>query len=349
MPTSITAFAGTVPASPFLDALKPWVTVVCTSYNHAPYIEAALQSVADQTYPNVELIVIDNGSTDGTTDRIAAFLARNPTIAPAVQVIYNATNVGLCRAFNHGLRLANGQYMIDLSADDVLLPRRIERQVEFFRLQPASCAVVFGNADFIDAAGQVFGQHYPVDAGGRAQIKVPSGAVFEQVLTSYFICTPTMLMRRDVLEAIGGYDESLSYEDFDFWVRTARDYTYAYQDEVLTQKRRLATSMSRQVVQPGDPQLASTLTVCYKAFDQCRTRAEYRALAGRVRGFVRKSFYAEQFELALRFGQLLGHLERPDSATAFVLLMSRLRLPTNGIYQQYLTWRGYRPPTFRLS
>ncbi len=346
---SATGQTGTLPLSPFLDALKPWVTVVCTSYNHAAYIDASLQSVVDQQYPNIELIVIDNGSTDGTPDRIDAFLTRHPRIAPAIRVIRNEVNLGLCRAFNQGLRLAAGQYIIDLAADDVLLPNRIDRQVAFFRLQSPSCAVVFGNAGFIDEQGQLFGYHYPIDGCGRAKVRVPSGMVFEQVLTSYFICTPTMLMRRDVLEAIGGYDETLSYEDFDFWVRTARNYTYAYQDEVLTHKRRLPTSMSMQVVKPGDPQLESTLAVCYKAFDQCQTPAEYRALAERVRSFIRKSFYAEQFDLALRFGQLLAHLESPGLPTAVVLMMSTLRLPINGIYRQYLTWRGYQAPTFLLN
>ncbi len=349
MASSVTNPRYLLPISPFLDSVRPWVTVVCTSYNHAPYVEAALQSVVDQTYANVELIVIDNGSTDGTTDRIDHFLASHPAIAPAIRVIRNTENVGLCRAFNQGIRLANGQYMIDLAADDVLLPNRIERQVEFFRVQPPSCAVVFSNAGFIDEQGSLFGYHYPVDANGRAQVRVPSGSVFEQVLTSYFICTPTMLMRRDVLEAVGGYDESLSYEDFDFWVRTTRNYTYSYQDAVLTHKRRLATSQSMQVVKPGDLQLESTLAVCYKAFDRCQTPAEYQALAGRVRGFVRKSFYAEQFGLALRFGQLLTHLERPGFSTSLVLLMSKLHLPVNGVYQRYLSRRGYRPPVLSLS
>jgi glycosyltransferase involved in cell wall biosynthesis len=349
MPLSVTGPAGTLPVSPFLNTLKPWVTVVCTSYNHALYVEAALQSVLEQTYPNVELIVIDNGSTDGTPARIDAFLARHPQRAPAIRYIRNPDNQGLCRAFNSGLRLANGQYMIDLAADDVLLPDRIEQQVAFFRLQPPTCAVVFSNAGFIDGSDRLLGYHYPVDADGRARVPVPSGALFEQVLRSYFICTPTMLIRRDVLEAIGGYDESLSYEDFDFWVRTARVYTYAYQDAVLTHKRRLPDSQSARVMQPGDLQLESTLRVCYKAFDQCQTPAEYQALAGRVRLYVRKSFYAEQFSLALRFGRLLTHLEQPRPATTILLLLSRLQIPVNGLYRRFLLRRGHRPPAFRLN
>lgn len=334
---SVTAPPRVVPMTPFLNQLKPWVTVICTSYNHESYVEDALRSVVAQTYPNVELIVIDNASTDHTAERIRAFCAQHP----AVTFIQQRTNIGLCRAFNEGLRRAGGTYIIDLAADDVLLPDRIARQVELFERLPADYGVVFGNAAYIGEAGQLLGYHYPVDASGRTRLNIPSGWVFRQILSSYFICTPTMMMRRSVLDELGGYDESLSFEDFDFWVRSARRYRYAYQDAVLTHKRRLSTSMAMQVLRPDNPLLESTLVVCYKAFDQCATPDEYDALAGRISGFIRKAFYAEQFDLALRFGKLLRYIRRPDFLTESVLLLSRLRLPVNRLYQ-HLRRRQHR-------
>ena len=108
--------------------LLPWVTVICTSYNQQTFVAEALESVIAQSYPNVELIVIDNGSTDQTVTRIQAVILPYP----AIRFIRNPINLGLNRAFNQGLALANGQYIIDLSADDVLLPDRITRQVIFF-------------------------------------------------------------------------------------------------------------------------------------------------------------------------------------------------------------------------
>lgn len=336
---SVTRPSNNLPMSPYLNQIKPWVSVICTSYNHEAYVQQALQSVVDQDYPNVELIVIDNGSTDRTAARIAAFCQVNP----AVRFILNSVNVGLNRAFNQGLALAQGRYVIDLSADDVLLPGRITKQTGYFEQLSGPYAVVFSNASYINAQGQPTGFHYAVDAMGHACLPVPTGDVFRPILESYFICTPTMMMRRDVLDELGGYDESLAYEDFDFWVRSSRHYHYAYLDEVLTQKRQLPDSLSTQVVAPDNKLLQSTLVVCQKAFDRCVTPEEYQTLANRIQTFIRKAFYAEQFDLALQFGKLLQKIKQPDWLSSFVLSLSRLHLPVNGLYRHYLKYRSTHP------
>ena len=335
---SVTGQFHSLPMSPYLNRIKPWVSVICVSYNHEAYVGEALRSVVEQAYPNVELIVIDNGSTDGSAGRITQFAQQNP----AVRFLKNSTNVGLNRAFNQGLALAGGRYVIDLSADDVLLPNRIARQTDQFEQLHGPYAVVFSNAAYIDEQGRQTAIHYPVGTDGRALANVPSGDVFRPVLESYFICTPTMMMRRDVLNELGGYDETLSYEDFDFWVRSSRLYRYAYLDEVLTLKRQLPHSLSAQVTLPGNGLLHSTLVVCHKAFERCQTPDEHRALAVRIRSFIRKAFYAEQFGLVLDFGRLLSRMERPGVATNLILTLSRLNLPVNRFYRQYLKYRRVR-------
>ncbi len=331
---SVTGQSNPLPMSPYLNRIKPWVSVICTSYNQVSYLNQALQSVIDQDYPNVELIVIDNGSTDGSVELISAFIQRHPTI----RFIRNLTNLGLNRAFNQGLALAEGRYLIDRSADDVLLPKRISKQVALFEQLAGPYAVVFSNAAYIDTNGRELSLHYNVDEHGHARSRIPTGNVFRSILESYFICTPTMMMRRDVLNELGGYDEALAYEDFDFWVRSARIYHYAYLDEVLTLKRQCPGSLSAQVVLPDNNLLRSTLTVCKKAFERCTTPDEYRALAGRIRTFIRKAFYAEQFDLALQFGELLRHIEQPGFSSNLFLKLSQLRFPVNGMYRKYLKW-----------
>ena len=328
---SVTGQFNPLPMSPFLNRIMPWVSVICTAYNHEDFIDEALQSVVSQDYPNVELIVIDNASTDATAGRISAFIARHPT----VQFIQNRENLGLNRAFNQGLTQAGGRYVIDLSADDVLLPNRIRKQVALFEELSGPYAVVFSNAAYIDVHGSHLRTHYMVDNQGHAQVKVPSGNVFRNVLESYFICTPTMMIRRDVLLELGGYDESLAYEDFDFWVRSSRQYHYAYLDEVLTLKRSVPGSLSARVMMPHNALLQSSLVVCQKAYDSCLTGDEYQTLAGRIRRFIRKAYYTKQYGLARQFGQLLAHIEQPGMLTALVLLLSRFRLPVNSIYRRY--------------
>lgn len=302
-------------------------------------MEEALRSVLNQDYPHVELIVIDNASTDQSVERIQAVCQRYP----AIQFFHNPVNVGLTRAFNQGLSSAKGRYIIDLSADDVLLPNRITKQVRCFEQLSENVGIVFSNAAFIDANGRKTGYHYPIDGDGHTRVPVWTGDVFRAILESSFICTPTMMMRRNVLNELGGYDETLAFEDFDFWVRSSRIYDYAYIDEVLTKKRRLPGSLASQVAQPNNALLPSTLVVCRKAVTLCATLDEYQTLVRRIQRFIRKAFYAEQFELALQFGELLQQIDRPDWLTRLVLMGCRVRLPVNWLYQQYLYQKSAKP------
>lgn len=311
------------------------VTVICTAYNHESFVEEALRSVVEQTYLNVELIVIDNASTDGTVRKIEEFCLAHSE----VRFIANTLNEGLCIAFNKGLRYTTGKYVIDLSADDVLLPDRIARQVAFFESLSEEYGVIFSNAQYLDARDNPLHLHYKTDEDGKAVEVVPSGDVYRAVLEKYFICTPTMMMRRSLLHRLGGYDESLAYEDFDFWVRSAILCKYGYQDEVLTQKRLLRNSLSNLSYQPGSGMLKYTFAVCNKAYDLNRNQAEFDALARRIRTYIRKCFYTQEFELAIRFRQLLDYIEDPGLATEFIVLLCRLRLPINGLYRVYFYWK----------
>ncbi len=316
-------------------AAQPLVSVICTCYNHEDYIIAALKSVVAQTYAHVELIVIDNASTDASLYRIEAFCAAHP----GIRIVRNAYNKGLCRAFNQGLGMTTGKYVIDLSGDDVLLPTRIARQVAFFETLPEDYGVVFSNAQYLNQEGRLLHLHYPTDSDGRAVAEVPSGDVYKEILEKYFICTPTMMMRRTVLDTLGGYDETLAYEDFDFWVRSAVLCHYAYQDEVLTQKRLLLGSLSNLSYRPGSGMLESTYAVCDKAYHLNRTQGEFDALAGRIKTYIRKSFYTEEFALAIRFRKMLSTIETPSLSDEIIVLLCRMRLPVNRLYRIYFDWK----------
>ncbi|WP_353721474.1 glycosyltransferase [Dyadobacter sp. 676] len=311
---------------------KPLVTIILTAYNQEKYIEEALTSVFYQTYPYIQLVVIDNASKDNTLGVIESFRAK----APAFQVIRNRYNVGLCRAFNQGLTIAQGKYVIDLSGDDVMIADRVEKQVEAFERLSENYAVVFTNARYIGKSGQRLHNHYETDSKGRATGKVPSGDVYKNILERYFICTPTMMMRTAALQQLGGYDETLAFEDFDFWVRSSVRFKYFYLDEVLTKKRVLKTSLSTAVYKKGSGMLQSCYAVCNKAYDLNRDQKEFDLLAARIRTFIRKCLYAQEFELAVRFRRLLNYIENPGWQTELIVLMCRLHLPVNFAYRFYI-------------
>jgi len=310
----------------------PLVTVILTAYNQEKYVGETLQSVFDQTYTNLELIVVDNASTDDTLVVVQAF----KNAYGSFPVIKNRRNAGLCAAFNQGLSIAKGKYVIDLSGDDLLMANRIEKQVAAFELLADDFAVVFSNARYINPAGKELENHYAVDAQEHAIREVPSGDVYKNVLERYFICTPTMMMRTSTMFELGGYDETLTFEDFDFWVRSAAKYKYFYLDEVLTKKRIVPSSLSSMVYKKGSGMLASYYAVCNKAYDLNRDQREFDLLAARIRTFIRKCWYAQEFELAVRFRVLLNYIENPGWKTELIVFMCRLHLPVNFAYRFYI-------------
>jgi glycosyltransferase involved in cell wall biosynthesis len=271
----------------------PLVSIIALCYNHAPFLAEALDSILAQTYPHLEVWLVDDGSRDGSSDILRQYAARNP----GWQLLLRPENGGNCRAFNEAFHRCQGEFVLDFATDDVLLPDRLSQQVAAFAGLDASYGVVYSNAELIDEAGHPLGLHHRPDAAGRLHPRPASGWVFADVLGRYFISAPTMLMRRACLLALGGYDERLAYEDFDFWVRASRDWQFYYLDEVTTRKRKHPRSLGARAYRRHDPLLLSTMAVCEKALALCRTRPERAALGRRLRW---------ELAQALRYGHWAG-------------------------------------------
>ena len=284
----------------------PLVSIVALCYNHAPFVREALDSIMAQDYPRLEVWLVDDASTDGS----AAILREYAAAHPGWHLLLLPENLRNCRAFNAAFHQCRGEFVIDFATDDVLLPGRVASQVAAFQSQPATCGVVYSNAELIDEAGQLLRRHHQPDGRGGLRPRPASGWVFADVLDHYFICTPTMMMRREVLAQLGGYDETLSFEDFDFWVRASRDWQFFYQDEVTTRRRRHPRSMSTKAYQPNDPYLASNLAVCRKALALVRTPPERAALRKCLRWELRQAVRHGRHPEALRAVGLLRQAAR---------------------------------------
>jgi glycosyltransferase involved in cell wall biosynthesis len=319
--------------------MSPLVTVVCLCYNQADYVKTALTSVLLQTYAAIELIIVDDGSTDNSVSTIQEWLAeydqqtankfvQQPLFLPLPQ------NIGNCKAFNLALQAVKGKYVIDLAADDVLLPHRIVAQVAFFEAQAENIGVIYANATFIDENGKELGYYTPPNT------TPPQGNIYEAIVARTFICTPTMMIKKAVLDFLAGYDEHLSYEDYDFWVRSARHYEYAYQNDIQTQKRVLKTSWGTKFYATHhNPHLASSLLIFEKIRQMNRNRIEDRALAQRVRYHLRLCCYTHHFHLVAAHAQLLVSLRELNWQDKFWLWGAKLQLPFNGLYRWYFQWK----------
>lgn len=306
----------------------PLVSIIALCYNHARFVQEALQSVVEQTYPRIELLIVDDASTDDSVARIRAFLENCPV---PVRFFPLPENQGNCAAFNHALARAKGSFVIDLATDDRLLPTRIAEQVAAFTTLDARYGVVFSDIEHIDETGHSLGTYY------RNPSRVPSGDLYEQLVAAGgLIAAPSMMMRRTVLDALGGYDTTLAYEDYDFWVRSSRQYRYFFLNRVLTQKRVVRGSLTHQFYKRQQGTLLeSTLRVCQKAQQLNRNAAEDRALARSVRYHLRQSLFTEQFSLAQSFAQLRDTLVCPSRPDRLWDVLIRWRVPLFGLYRIY--------------
>ncbi len=299
---------------------QPLVSVICLCYNQADYVEESIRSVLNQTYTAVELIIVDDGSTDDSRKIINQFSNGN------IQLLLLDKNIGNCAAFNKGLNLAKGKYIIDLAADDLLHPCRIAVGVAALENCADDFGVTFCDVALIDAQTNIIGNHYKRDGADNLLEDVPEGDIYTVLVQRYFVAAPAMLTKRIVYDSLEGYDETLSYEDFDFWVRSARLFKYKFTDAVLVSKRRLKNSLSEQQYKKGSKQLFSTYIVCEKAFKLNKTEEENQALLKRISYEIRQVIIIGDYEIAEKYLELWERITGKKPLVYQFLVLLKLKL-----------------------
>jgi glycosyltransferase involved in cell wall biosynthesis len=273
----------------------PRVTVICLCYNHERFVREAINSVLHQSYKNIQLIVVDDASTDKSKEIIERMARENKDI----ELVLLKENQGNCKAFNRGLALAQGEFLIDFAADDVLLPNRIAVGIAHFENVSARYGVQFSDAAIIDEEGNPCGLH-----SERFTHTVPQGDIYKNLISTYFINGPSMMVRKKVFDMLGGYDETLAYEDFDFLIRSSREFNFFYVPEMLVKTRIVKGSMGQLQFKRSSAQLKSTFEVCKKILILNRTKEEQQHLAKRIRYEIRVCLRLLDFGLMMRYMQL---------------------------------------------
>ncbi len=303
----------------------PFVTVIALCYNHSTFLVESLSSVLRQTYQAIQLIVVDDASEDDSQHKILAFLQDYP----AVQWIFNENNIGNCKSFNQALLLAKGKYIIDLSTDDVLEKTRIEKQVRYFESLSNSHGVVFTNAIFIDEQGKTLSTLYEENQN------VPEGNIYAKLIEQSFILPSTMMIRKEVLDSLKGYDETLAYEDFDFWIRSSRNWEYAYLPEKLTFQRKVSTSLSSRFIKKKNLLVVSTVKVCAKIQSLNRDETENKALTKRLYLVLKQCAFTENFEAGEEVIKMLNKLKGHTFNSKLLCIIIRFSIPLNFIYLKF--------------
>jgi len=169
----------------------------------------------------------------------------------------------------------------------------------------SDAGVTFCDVLNIDEEGNELTTHFKRSINGRILEKVPEGDIYQELIKRYFISPPSMMIKREVLEDLGGYDEQLLYEDFDFWIRSSRKWKYAFTDDVLVKKRIVPNSLGQKQFQKKSHYQESTLHVCQKIKELNRTKAEDSALRKRCLYEIRQCITQRNWHLVWPFIKLL--------------------------------------------
>ncbi len=277
---------------------NPLVSIICLAYNHENFVVETLNSVIQQNYQPIELIIVDDYSKDRTKLEINNWLLSHPE----VQFIANEFNIGNTKSFNNALKIAKGEYIIDLAADDLLLPNGIQMQVNAFQKSKfKNLGVVYGNAEIINEDGSFNSFYFPVDKNGKVISKRIIGDIYSSVLsTGDSICSVSALIKKSVFDFLGGYDETLAYEDLDSWIRASREYEFDFIDEVLVRKRMVTNSLGSNFYKKKHKINISTYKILKKGIKLNRSKMEDLALLKRVHHEIIHSFRNQSWTLLIK-------------------------------------------------
>lgn len=207
----------------------PLVTICVPNFNKEKFVERTLFSVFKQTYNNIELIVIDDCSTDSSEEKIIDVLKKCPF---NFQYFKNEINRGVCYTSNRGLKAASGKYFQILSSDDVILPFKIAHQVNILEKSSTNDAFIFSPIKIIDEDDNVAVIDYYKKIGYNTT-PIPSGNIYKNLLEINFIPAPSLLIKTELIKNVGGFDETLHIEDWEMSLLLSRKFHVLY-DETVT-------------------------------------------------------------------------------------------------------------------
>jgi len=213
------------------------VSVVIPAYNAEAFIEATLASVLSQTYGNIEVLVVDDGSRDRTAEIVQAVANQDRRVS-----LLRSSNQGVAAARNLAIDNSRGEYIAPLDADDIWYPQKLDKQVNCFSRAGPDVGLVYAWSICIDESGQLTGSYIAPDVEGEA---------FLSMVYSNFVGNASApLIRRSCIEHVGGYDsqyrehDAQGGEDHDLYMRIAEHYRFGVVREFLIGYRQIKGSLS---------------------------------------------------------------------------------------------------------
>lgn len=189
------------------------ISVILPVYNGAKYIQKAIESIISQTYTDWELIIVNDGSTDCTTEKIDAYRDKCEMVCVA-----NNFNVGVTKSLNIALKYVSGDYIALQNADDTSMPRRFEEQLKLFK---DNVGIVTTYSTAMNAKSKTIADWYTDQAQRSSK---------DEILKSrkdWWVCGPSMMYTKEAIKRIGGYNEKcVIAQDYNLWLRIIKHYDF---------------------------------------------------------------------------------------------------------------------------
>lgn len=219
-----------------MQTQSPLVSIVIPCYNHGKFVQATIQSVIDQTYDNIELIVIDDGSKDGSVDVIKSMV---PTCqARFVRFEFrHRPNKGLSETLNEALEWCAGEYYSSLASDDIILNDKVEFQVGFLE-ENKNILALFGGVKLIDDNNNEL----------KTNLGKPRLYNFKRLIMHKFdLPAPTQMIRLKSIKNVGGYNPSLIIEDWYMWIKLSSIGSIYYINKTFALYRQHDSNISKDL------------------------------------------------------------------------------------------------------
>ena len=297
---------------------KPKVSVAIASYNHADYIRVAIDSVLNQSFQDFEIIVTDDGSTDGTADAVEAYSDER------IKLKRFASNKGACFATNDAISRSQGEYIAILSSDDAFFPDKLQKQVNFLDVNP-QIGAVFSYPEMIDELGEKLPpeeqtkQRAIFEENNKSQIEW-----LWRLFHSNCLCHPSVLIRKSCYDKVGLYNPSLrSLPDYEMWVRLLQKTNIHIIREPLIKMRKFENEINESGNRPD--QVRRMLWEHIKVIKRFLAIPDYlwQPLIGGVidvSNFPQMTSYKREFE----FAALCIKMNTPTHVMAAIQVLSSI-------------------------
>ena len=218
--------------------MKPLISIIIPTYNREKTIGRAIKSAVFQTYPNLEIIVVDDGSTDNSKNAVKQLKDKR------IAYVSHKTNLGASAGRNTGVEKARGEYIAFLDSDDRWMLNKLEKQMAVFQKKTST--------------GVVYCRYYIVkgkrkEISSWPEISKYNGKLHEELLIGNFITSSSALLKKKILEKSAGFDTKLpAYQDWEFFLRVSKYANFAFVDEPLfyqyqDEKNRISESREKRI------------------------------------------------------------------------------------------------------